>query len=324
MDSKSESHTRFRFRYLWIRIGFRLKSTRFRLQIRFHYTWFRIRNQIRIRIQIRPLIPTPDSESPQVWFKVVVNSSDSRWCLPADSDIQWCLPANSDIQWCIPANSDIHWCLPADSIVFPFIGDVGLFGLRYNTDTCFAHNFNVDKNGGDTFRTRRVRIQPMSTSFVSGVRKLCPRPRAIADWRWVMNYSRARNLFLGYGNCALNERLTTQQRIVTRILLDISRCPHRQVVSKFSCPARYFYLPRDVGTCLSLSPDIFASWLTHHRHYILCNKYCIIIVYWQLSEDGEHMFCQFGDKVQILQVQSGQNLYGIGQVGMLSSGSWVH
>ena len=60
--SKSESHTRFRFRYLWIRIRFRLKSTRFRLQIRFHYTWIRIRNQIRIQI------PTPDSESPQVWF----------------------------------------------------------------------------------------------------------------------------------------------------------------------------------------------------------------------------------------------------------------
>ena len=68
MDSKSESHTRFRFRYLWIR--FRLKSTRFRLQIRFHYTWFRIRNQI--RIQIRPLIPTPDSESPQVWLTLAV------------------------------------------------------------------------------------------------------------------------------------------------------------------------------------------------------------------------------------------------------------
>ena len=33
------------------------------------------------------------------------------------------------------------------------------------------------------------------------------------------------------------------------------------------------------------------------------------------------MFCQFGDKVQILQVQSGQNLYGIGQVGIMSSGS---
>ena len=33
-----------------------------------------------------------------------------------------------------------------------------------------------------------------SASFVSGVHKLCPRPRAIADWRWVTSYSQAHHL----------------------------------------------------------------------------------------------------------------------------------
>ena len=46
-----------------------------------------------------------------------------------------------------------------------------------------------------------------------------------------------------------NERLTPPQ-----IIRDISRCPHGPVVSKFYCTAPYFYLTRDVGTCLSLSP----------------------------------------------------------------------
>ena len=54
---------------------------------------------------------------------------------------------------------------------------------------------------------------------------------------------------------ARNDRLTPQQRIVTRIIWDISRCPHGPVVTQFYCPAPHFYLPRDVGTCLSLSPD---------------------------------------------------------------------
>ena len=53
---------------------------------------------------------------------------------------------------------------------------------------------------------------------------------------------------------ARNDRLTPQQRIVTQIIWDISRCPHGPVVTKFYCPAPHFYLPRDVGTCLSLSP----------------------------------------------------------------------
>ena len=53
---------------------------------------------------------------------------------------------------------------------------------------------------------------------------------------------------------ARNERLTPPQRIVTQIFRDISRFPHGPVGSKFYCPAPYFYLPRDVGTCLSLSP----------------------------------------------------------------------
>ena len=51
-----------------------------------------------------------------------------------------------------------------------------------------------------------------------------------------------------------NERLTPPQRIVTQIILDIFRCPHGLVGSKFYCSAPYFYLPRDVGTRLSLSP----------------------------------------------------------------------
>ena len=43
-----------------------------------------------------------------------------------------------------------------------------------------------------------------------------------------------------------NERLTPLQRIVTRIILDISRSRHRPVVNTFYCPAPYFYLPRDL------------------------------------------------------------------------------
>ena len=50
------------------------------------------------------------------------------------------------------------------------------------------------------------------------------------------------------------KRSIPPQIIVTRIIRDISRCPHGPVVNKFYCPAPYFYLPRDVGTCLSLSP----------------------------------------------------------------------
>ena len=95
-----------------------------------------------------------------------------------------------------------------------------------------------------------------SASFVSGVGKLCPRPRAIAD-----DESRitAEHVICFRGTqtvpvAARNERLTPPQRIVTQIIRDISRCPHRPVGSKFYCPAPYFYLPRDVGTCLSLSP----------------------------------------------------------------------
>ena len=44
-----------------------------------------------------------------------------------------------------------------DSIAFPFIGDVGLFGLHYSYSfRAFSektkHDLNVEKNGGDTFR----------------------------------------------------------------------------------------------------------------------------------------------------------------------------
>ena len=148
-------------------------------------------------------------------------------------------------------------------------------------------------------------LQP-SASLVSGVCKLCSRPRAIADWRWVTTYSRARHLFPGYMQtahgrmqsltddvswtaaervicfrgtqnvpvAARNERFTPPQRIVTRIIRDISRCPHEPVGSKFYCPAPYFYLPRDVGTCLSLSPEltlyrflIWGWWYVINRHH---------------------------------------------------------
>ena len=50
---------------------------------------------------------------------------------------------------------------------------------------------------------------------------------------------------------------------------DISRCPHGPVVTKYNCPAPYFYLPRYVGTCLSLSPVRLTSGHydvgVHHR-----------------------------------------------------------
>ena len=94
-----------------------------------------------------------------------------------------------------------------------------------------------------------------SASFVSGVVKLCPRPRAIAD-----DESRitAEHVIYFRGTqtvpvAASNERLTPPQIIITQIIQDISRCPHGPVGSRFYCPAPYFYLPRDVGTCLSLS-----------------------------------------------------------------------
>ena len=71
---------------------------------------------------------------------------------------------------------------------------------------------------------------------------------------------------------ARNKRSTPLQRIVTRIILDISRCPHRPVVNKFYCPAPYFYLPRDVGTCLSLSPDI----ASHFCHMLSIQEYRMV------------------------------------------------
>ena len=97
-----------------------------------------------------------------------------------------------------------------------------------------------------------------SASFVSGVGKLCPRPRAIADDESRITAERqpSTSFVPGVRKLCLwhNERLTPPQRIVTQIFRDISRFPHGPVGSKFYCPAPYFYLPRDVGTCLSLSP----------------------------------------------------------------------
>ena len=97
-----------------------------------------------------------------------------------------------------------------------------------------------------------------SASFVSGVGKLCPRPRAIADDESRITAEHV-ICFRGMQTVpvsARNELLTPPQRIVTQIIRDISRCPHGPVVSKFYCPGPYFYLPRDVGTCLSLSPAL--------------------------------------------------------------------
>ena len=101
-----------------------------------------------------------------------------------------------------------------------------------------------------------MRVQPIRSRYIHG------------DWQRLTNYSRAHHLFQEYANCAhgrvrsltdaesmaaCNERLTPPQRIVMRIIRNTSTCPHGPVVSQFYCPAPYFYLPRDVGTCLSLS-----------------------------------------------------------------------
>ena len=68
---------------------------------------------------------------------------------------------------------------------------------------------------------------------------------------------RTRHLFSGTANCAhgrvrslpVDECRTTDERYFQVPARD----PHGPVVTKFYCPAPYFYLPRDVGTCLSLS-----------------------------------------------------------------------
>ena len=81
-----------------------------------------------------------------------------------------------------------------------------------------------------------------SASFVSGVGKLCPQPRAIADDESRITAEHV-ICFRGMQTvpvAARNERLTPPQRIVTQIIRDISRCPHGPVGSKFYCPAPYF------------------------------------------------------------------------------------
>ena len=153
--------------------------------------------------------------------------------------------------------------------------EVGLFGLRYRYSfrvfpEISQHNFNVERMAAIRFAcaysanpaalySRRLTMshesQP-SASFVSGVGKLCPRPRAIADDESRITAEHV-ICFRGMQTvhvAARNERLTPPQRIVTQIIRDISRCPHGPVGSKLYCPAPYFYLPRDIGTCLSLSP----------------------------------------------------------------------
>ena len=97
---------------------------------------------------------------------------------------------------------------------------------------CFRGTHTVPTAACDHCLTMIHEPQP-SASFASGVRKLCPSLR--------------------------NERLTPQQRIVSRIIRDISRCTYGPLVTKFYCPAPYFYLPRDVGTCLSLSKRYICS-----------------------------------------------------------------
>ena len=95
-----------------------------------------------------------------------------------------------------------------------------------------------------------------------GVPKLCPRPRAIADWRRVTNYNRRTTVIW----CHTHRKWRTLTTMFMQRTADntaknrnanysgFSRFPHRPVVNKFYSLARYFYLPRDVGTCLSLIP----------------------------------------------------------------------
>ena len=87
---------------------------------------------------------------------------------------------------------------------------------------------------------------------------------------------------------ARNDRLTPQQRIVTRIIWDISRCPHGPVVTKFYCPAPHFYLPRDVGTCLSLSPE--PSCRLFMRRRCLATTRSIAMIYVTKSRTGNYDF----------------------------------
>ena len=124
------------------------------------------------------------------------------------------------------------------------------------------HNFNVERMAALLYSRRLTMSHEAhpSASFVSGVGKLCPRPRAIADDESRITAEHV-ICFRGMQTVpvsARNELLTPPQRIVTQIIRDISRCPHGPVVSKFYCPGPYFYLPRDIRTCLSLSPE--AAW----------------------------------------------------------------
>ena len=87
---------------------------------------------------------------------------------------------------------------------------------------------------------RRVRIQPMSTSICFRGTQTVP-------------------------VAARNERLTPQQRIVTRIILDISRCPHGPVVSRlhtvphviFTCPGTSF------EPCSTIAIRCVSRYLSH-------------------------------------------------------------
>ena len=113
--------------------------------------------------------------------------------------------------------------------------DVGLFSLCCNTDTRFAHNFNGETMAAVRFAcvfSQSGRV--IFTETDEGSRFTAER---IICFRGTQTVPVA----------ARNERLTPPQRIVTRIIRDISRCPHGPVVSKFYCPAPYFTCPWTSG-----------------------------------------------------------------------------
>ena len=131
-----------------------------------------------------------------------------------------------------PRHSEVP---PADSSALPFIGDVGLFGLHYRYSfrafrEITQHNFNVEIMAGI-----RARIQVIRPHYIHG--------------DWLICFRGTQTVPTAAGNCwlmmsmqtvpvaACNKRSTPRQRIVTRIIRDISRCPHGPVVNKLYWPA---------------------------------------------------------------------------------------
>ena len=67
--------------------------------------------------------------------------------------------------------------------------------------------------------------------------------------------------------CLVQSMIDTTAKNCNPNYSGFSRFSHGPVVNKFYCPARYFYLPRDVGTCLNLSPgSTVARYLLRGNH----------------------------------------------------------